>query len=320
MIDVTRPERPPGGFAAANLINIDDFGRGEIEYALALAEYYAAYLKAGERPPQRLAGKTQINLFFEDSTRTNLSFELAGKKLGADVINVPVAASSVNKGESLIDTTQTLAAMGAHVVIVRHREPRVHDELARRIDCPVVNAGDGVREHPTQALLDAAAIRSAFGEIEGLTVAICGDVKHSRVAASNARLLSMLGARVRFVGPPALMPAPHQFPDAPRFDTLVEGLAGADVVMALRMQFERMEADGAAAAQGYFETFGITHETMKFARPTAKVMHPGPMNRGVEIDGALADDAQRSLILTQVYYGVATRMAVLDALITRGRE
>ncbi len=276
--------------------------------------------RRGERPAQRLAGRTQINLFFEDSTRTNLSFELAGKKLGADVLNVPVAASSVNKGEALIDTVQTLAAMGAHVVIVRHKEPRVHSELARRIACPVINAGDGVREHPTQALLDAATIRSAFGRIEGLVVAICGDIRHSRVAASGAELLLRMGAEVRFVGPAPLMPDAAQFPQVKRFASLREGLAGADIVMGLRMQFERMEGDGRALAQGYFEEFGLTHQTLRLARPGAKVMHPGPMNRGVEIDGALADDEAHSLILKQVFYGVATRMAVLDALVTRGTD
>jgi aspartate carbamoyltransferase catalytic subunit len=175
-----------------------------------------------------------------------------------------------------------------------------------------------VREHPTQALLDAATIRSAFGRIEGLTIAICGDVRHSRVAASNAKLLARLGAEVRFVGPEALMPAASEFPAARRFHTLADGLKGADIAMALRMQFERMDNGGADAAKGYFEQFGLTHQSMRFAAPRALVMHPGPMNRGVEIDGALADDESRSLILRQVFYGVATRMAVLDLLITRG--
>ncbi len=315
-----RPLAPAGGFAAANLINIDDFPEAEMVYVLELAEHYARFLKSGQRPPARLAGKTQINLFFEDSTRTNLSFELAGRRLGADVLNVPVAASSVNKGESLIDTAQTLAAMGAHALIVRHREPRVHDELARRIQCPVINAGDGAREHPTQALLDAATIRSVHGTLSGVVIAICGDIKRSRVAASGATLFSRLGAEVRFVGPPTLMPAPYQFPRARRFDSLAGGLAGADIVMALRMQFERMEEGGKDAAVGYFQTFGLSHDTLKLARPAAKVMHPGPINRGVEIDGALADDEERSLILRQVFYGVATRMAVLDALVTKGTE
>ena len=315
---INRPFAPAGGFCAANLINVDDFPAAETDYVLDLAEYYARFLNAGQRPPARLAGKTQINLFFEDSTRTNLSFELAGRRLGADVLNVPVAASSVNKGETLVDTAQTLAAMGAHALILRHKEPKVHDELARRIDCPVINAGDGVREHPTQALLDAATIRSVYGSVKGLVIAICGDIKHSRVAASNAALLSRLGAELRFVGPSNLMPTPHLFTHARRYDTLAAGIAGADIVMALRMQFERMEDGGKDAAKGYFESFGLTHESIRAAKPTAKIMHPGPMNRGVEIDGALADDPERSLILKQVFYGVTTRMAVLDALITKG--
>jgi aspartate carbamoyltransferase catalytic subunit len=313
-----RPYTPPGGVTAANLINIDDLPDADVTYVLELAEYYAHFLRAGQRPPARLAGKTQINLFFEDSTRTNLSFELAGRRLGADVLNVPVAASSVNKGESLADTAQTLVAMGAHALIVRCREPRLHEALARRIPCPVINAGDGAREHPTQALLDAATLRSVYGSIKGLTVAICGDIRHSRVAASDAILLARLGAEVRFVGPKHLMPTPYQFTEVRRFDNLKEGLAGADVAMALRMQFERMEEENKDAAKGYFEQFGLTHETLAFAKPAAKVMHPGPMNRGVEIDGALADDPERSLVLKQVFYGVATRMAVLDALITKG--
>ncbi len=316
-----RPPPPGNGFSAANLINIDDVSDAEVRHILDLAEHYAGYLRRGERPPQRLAGKTQINLFFEDSTRTNLSFELAGKKLGADVLNVPVAASSVNKGEALIDTVQTLAAMGAHVVIARHKEPRVHDELARRIACPVINAGDGVREHPTQALLDAATIRSAFGRIEGLVIAICGDIRHSRVAASDAGLFLRLGAEVRFVGPAHLMPDAGLFPAVRRYASLAAGIAGADVVMALRMQVERMDGEArASAAQGYYEEFGLTHATIRPAKPGARIMHPGPMNRGVEIDGALADDEQRSLILKQVFYGVATRMAALDALIMRGKD
>ena len=320
MDQLKRPDAPEGGFAADNLINISDLADAAIQYVLDLAEYYSSFLSFGERPPQRLAGKTQINLFFEDSTRTNLSFELAGKKLGADVLNVPVSASSVNKGEGLIDTTQTLAAMGAHAVIVRHKEPRVHDELATRINCPVINAGDGVREHPTQALLDAATIRSVFGSLKGLAIAICGDIRHSRVAGSDAELFTRLGADVRFVGPAALMPPPYQSAGVKRCASLKEGLEGADVVMALRMQFERMTHGADAAAKGYFEGFGLTHETLRHAKPSAKIMHPGPMNRGVEIDGALADDENRSLILRQVFFGVATRMAVLDALINKGKE
>lgn len=313
-----RPIPPKGGFSARRLISIDDLSDGDITYVLALAEHYAGFLRRAAPAPRRLAGKTQINLFFEDSTRTNLSFELAGKKLGADVINVPVAASSVHKGESQVDTAQTMAAMGAHVMIVRAKEEGLHKALDDALPCPVVNGGAGKLEHPTQALLDAAAIRSEFGELKGLTIAICGDIKHSRVAGSDARLFRRLGANVRFVGPTHLMPESNLFTDIERIDNLRDGLADADIAMGLRMQFERMEGDGRALAKGFHEEFGLTHETLKFAKPDARVMHPGPMNRGVEISGELADDPDRSLILRQVFYGVATRMACLDALLTKG--
>ena len=206
--------------------------------------------------------------------------------------------------------------MGAHALILRHKERGIHQTLAEHIPCPVINAGDGAAEHPTQALLDAATIQHTFGQIEGLTIAMCGDIKHSRVAGSGARLFSRLGAKVRFVGPAHLMPEPHQLPEIERCTTLAAGLEGADIAMGLRMQFERMSDGSNDAALGYFETFGLTHETLKLAKPGAKIMHPGPMNRGIEIDGALADDAEHSLILQQVFYGVASRMAVLDALIS----
>lgn len=319
MNDATRPAPPQGGFKARRLIGIDDLSDGDVEYILKLAEHYAGYLRRSEPAPQRLRGKTQINLFFEDSTRTNLSFDLAGKKLGADVINVPVSASSVHKGESLVDTAQTLAAMGADVMIVRAKEEGLHEALDERLDCAVVNGGAGALEHPTQALLDAAAAISALGGLDGRVIAICGDIRHSRVAGSDARLFRRLGATVRFVGPASLMPPGDQFTDIERFDNLKDGLRDADIVMGLRMQFERMQDGGEDAAKGYFETFGLTHETLRLAAPYARVMHPGPMNRGVEIDGALADDRERSLILHQVFYGVATRMAALDALLTGGK-
>ena len=317
MTEFDRPSPPAGGVSARRLISVDDLSDTDIAYILNLARYYARFVDEGLAAPQCLAGKTQINLFFEDSTRTNLSFELAGKKLGADVIVVPVAASSVHKGESLVDTAATLAAMGADAMVVRAKEIGLHAKLDERLDCVIMNGGDGVNEHPTQALLDAATIRSAFGELTGLTIAICGDIKHSRVAGSDARLFRRLGAEVRFVGPADLLPAGDQFTDIPRCHSLKEGLNGADVVMGLRMQFERMGEDGRDAAKGYFEEFGLTHETIEFAKPGAKVMHPGPMNRGVEIDSALADDPARSLILRQVFFGVATRMAALDAIVAR---
>lgn len=314
-----RPQPPKGGFSARRLVSIDDLSREDAHYLLDLAAWYAPFIRDGKRPPQRLEGRTQINLFYEDSTRTNYSFELAGLKLGADVVNVQVAASSVNKGETLADTAQTLAAMGAAAVILRHKEPRAPEMLAGLLPCPVLNAGDGAREHPTQALLDALTIREALGSIEGRTIAICGDIKHSRVAASGAQLFARLGAQVRFVAPQHLMPPHDEFATIARAQTLKDGLDGADVVMALRMQFERMEPQQReGAARGYFSSFGLTHDTIRLARPGAKVMHPGPMNRGVEIDGALADDPARSLILKQVFYGVPTRMACLDALVTGG--
>ncbi|MEM9494771.1 MAG: aspartate carbamoyltransferase catalytic subunit [Pseudomonadota bacterium] len=314
--DLQRPSPPPGGVQAKRLIGIDDLSLEEIVYVLDLTDYYAAFLDAGAPAPARLSGKTQINLFFEDSTRTNLSFELAGKKLGADIVNVPVAASSVHKGESLVDTAETLAAMGADVMIVRAKEPGLHETLDERLSCTIVNGGDGVREHPTQALLDAATIRGAVGDLSGKTIAICGDIKHSRVAGSDAKLFERLGAEVRFVGPAELLPEDGPFARFPAFTTLSEGLADADIVMALRMQFERMGENGRDVAKGYFERFGLTHETIACAKPDARVMHPGPMNRGIEIDGALADDTARSLILRQVFNGVAARMAALDMLLT----
>lgn len=318
MTSLQRPTAPDNLLAARRLISIDDLSDEDIYYILDLADYYAGFLKRSDPTPKRLAGKTQINLFFEDSTRTNLSFDLAGKKLGADVINVPVSASSVHKGESLVDTAQTLAAMAADVMVVRAKEEGLHVTLDEVLDCPVVNGGAGAKEHPTQALLDAAAICSEFGTLEGRVISICGDIKHSRVAGSDARLFQRLGAEVRFVGPSHLMPDASLFPGIAREDNLKFGLEGADIVMGLRMQFERMGEDGADAARGYYETFGLTHETIKLAKPGARVMHPGPMNRGVEIDGALADDKELSLILRQVFYGVAVRMACLDALLTRG--
>ncbi|NOX95737.1 MAG: aspartate carbamoyltransferase catalytic subunit, partial [Alphaproteobacteria bacterium] len=199
------------------------------------------------------------------------------------------------------------------------KEEGLHKTLAKTLDCVIINGGAGELEHPTQALLDAATIRSAFGEIEGITIAICGDVRHSRVAGSDARLFTRLGAIVRFVGPAHLMPDTDQYKNIDRMNTLASGLANADIVMGLRMQFERMGDDAEDAARGYFEEFGLTHETMRLAKPDAKVMHPGPMNRGVEIEGALADDPDRSLILRQVFYGVAARMAVLDAFVTSNK-
>lgn len=302
-----------------HLLTITDLNDDDIASIINRALYYINILRTKRTAPQILKARTQINLFFEDSTRTNLSFDLAGKKLGADVINVPVAASSVNKNEDMIDTVQTLNAMGADVMIVRASQPGIQQVLAHKVSCPVINAGDGTIEHPTQALLDAVTLTESFGSLSGLTIAICGDIRHSRVAGSGVRLFQRLGATVRFVGPQALMPTSDMYAGIERFNTLETGLAGADVVMALRMQFERMEDRSAVDQHEYYSTFGLTHTTLELAKPTAKVMHPGPMNRGIEISDALADDCDRSLILNQVFNGVATRMAVLDLMIAHAQ-
>ena len=302
---------------ARHLRRIDELSDEDLNLILSLGAAYAHHTRNRQNIAPRLSGRTQINLFFENSTRTNMSFELAGKRLGADVINVPVAASSVNKDEEFIDTVQTLAAMGADIMIVRAAEPGIHDLIAERIDSHVVNAGDGTHEHPTQALLDAATLIDHFGKLNGLKLAIVGDIRHSRVAASGVQLFSRLGAEVRFIGPSELLPGTDQFTEIPRFEGLAEGLQGCDAVMALRMQFERMGEPSGINRIEFHERYALTYETLGFAAPHAMVMHPGPMNRGIEIDGSLADDPDRSLILKQVFFGVPTRMAVLDALVTR---
>lgn len=321
-----RPMPPDGGLSRMHLTGINALSDDDLIFLLKLAQYYRALVRDDLDIPLRLKGRTQVNLFFENSTRTNCSFELAGKKLGADVIVVPVAASSVHKGEELQDTTQTLAAMGADAMVVRNKEHDTAEFVSSAlgkagIPCAVINAGEGTRSHPTQALLDAATMLESLGRtpeegLKGITVAICGDVRHSRVAGSNAELLPRLGAEVRFVGPEQLHPAANQYSHVERYTTLKQGLAGCDFVMALRMQMERMESGYGMTNEEYHATFGLTHDTLPLASPNAKVMHPGPMNRGIEISGTLADDRSRSLILDQVSHGVTTRMAVLDALLT----
>jgi aspartate carbamoyltransferase catalytic subunit len=255
-----------------------------------------------------------VNLFFENSTRTSSSFEIAAKRLGADVVSMPVQASSVAKGETLIDTAVTLNAMRPDILVVRHASSGAAALLSQKVGCAVVNAGDGRHEHPTQALLDLLSLRRAFGDVGGLTVAICGDVAHSRVARSNVVLLSMMGARVRLVGPPTLVPGDADRWGCEVFHDMREGLAGCDVVMMLRLQLERMTGSLAPSTREYFRFFGLDREKLAWANPGAKVMHPGPMNRGVEIDSDVADDLSVSLIQDQVEMGVAARMAVLAAL------
>jgi aspartate carbamoyltransferase catalytic subunit len=292
-----------------DLLSIDSLTDEQIATILDRADVHLAANRSGVSG-HALSDKILFNLFFENSTRTLMSFATAAHRLGASVVTLPVEQSSVKKGETLDDTAHTLNAMRPDALVIRHRDNGAAAAVAEVMDCPVINAGDGTNEHPTQALLDAATIRSHFGRIEGLTVAICGDIRHSRVAHSNALLLPRLGATVRLCGPPMLMPddllSPH---------SVDEAIEGADVVMMLRVQRERLEEELGDAPGEYLERYGLTAERLAKAAPNAVVMHPGPMNRGVEIDGAIADDAERSLISLQVEYGVAVRMACLELLL-----
>src|SRR5579863_5800776 len=304
-------DRPP--FAHRHLLGVEGLSRGDILILLDMAEAAIEVSRQIEKKRATLRGRTQINLFFEASTRTQSSFELAGKRLGADVMNMSVANSSVKKGETLIDTAATLNAMRPDIIVVRHHQAGAVHLLARKVDCSVINAGDGALEHPTQALLDALTIRRNKGRTEGLIVAICGDILHSRVARSNILALGALGARVRVVGPSTLLPAGIENMGVEAFHDMRSGLAGADIVMMLRLQRERMNGAFVPSTKEYFHFFGLDEEKLRWAKPDALVMHPGPMNRGVEIDSLVADGAQ-SLIREQVEMGVAVRMAVLEAL------
>ena len=303
----------PALYPHRHLLGIEGLSHLDIEALLDRAETYVALSRQVEKKSAILRGRTQINLFFEPSTRTQASFELAGKRLGADVMNMSVASSSVKKGETLIDTAATLNAMRPDILVVRHHAAGAVHLLARKVGCSVVNAGDGAHEHPTQALLDALTIRRNRGRIAGLTVAICGDVLHSRVARSNIILLSALGAKVRVIAPSSLMPAGIERMGVTPFTDMKKGLDGADIVMMLRLQLERMHGAFVPSAKEYFRYYGLDRAKLDLASPDALVMHPGPMNRGVEIASDVADGAQ-SLIREQVEMGVAVRMAVLDAL------
>lgn len=285
---------------------------------LELAESYALLNRSGKTQRDLLRGRTLINLFFENSTRTRTSFELAGKRLGADVINMSVQTSSVAKGETLLDTAATLNAMHCDLLVVRHDLSGAPHLLAQKVDAAVINAGDGTHEHPTQALLDALTIRRHRGRLEGMLVAICGDVTHSRVARSNIHLLNAMGARVRVVGPATLIPPEIERMGVEVHNDMRSGLEGADVVMMLRLQKERMSHGLVPSAREYFRLWGLDAAKLGWAKPDALVMHPGPINRGVEIDSGVADDIEHSVIHEQVEMGVAVRMAVLDILSRRG--
>jgi aspartate carbamoyltransferase catalytic subunit len=307
------PSPSPFVLGRRHLLGIDGLSPGEIVALLDLAEEFVALNRQVEKKRTSLRGRTQINLFFEASTRTQSSFELAGKRLGADVMNMSVSTSSLKKGETLIDTAITLNAMRPDILIVRHQSSGAVELLSQKVDCSVVNAGDGAHEHPTQALLDALTIRRNKGRIDGLVVTICGDILHSRVARSNIILLNAMGARVRVVAPSTLLPAGIERMGVEVARDMRDGLEGADIVMMLRLQRERMNGSFVPSVQEYFHYYGLDQKKLAYAKPDALVMHPGPMNRGVEIDSGVADGAQ-SLIREQVEMGVAVRMAVLEAL------
>ncbi|QND64455.1 aspartate carbamoyltransferase catalytic subunit [Mesorhizobium loti] len=302
-----------------HLLGIRDLSPADIELLLDRADRAVAISRQSEKKTSTLRGRTQINLFYEASTRTQSSFELAGKRLGADVMNMSVASSSVKKGETLIDTAMTLNAMRPDILIIRHQSAGAAALLAQKVGCSVVNAGDGAHEHPTQALLDALTIRRAKGPLSKLIVAICGDILHSRVARSNIMLLNALGAQVRVVAPSTLLPSGIENMGVIVTRSMAEGLKGADVVMMLRLQRERMEGAFVPSVREYFRYFGLDAEKLKAAKDDALVMHPGPMNRGVEIASEIADGPQ-SVIQEQVEMGVAVRMAVMEALLDPRRN
>jgi aspartate carbamoyltransferase catalytic subunit len=301
-------------FRHRHLLGIEGLEPEDIGQILDLADGYVELNRQAEKKRSILRGRTIINCFFENSTRTRTSFEVAGKRLGGDVINMAVAVSSMRKGETLIDTAMTLNAMHPDVLVVRHPESGAVQLLSEKVDCAVVNAGDGSHEHPTQALLDALTIRRRKGRLGGLVVAICGDVLHSRVARSNIWLLNTLGARVRLVAPRTLLPAEVERLGVEVFHDMQRGLAGADIVMMLRLQSERMHGSFVPSTREYFHFFGLDYDKLRAAKPDALIMHPGPMNRGVEIGSQIADDIDRSLIRQQVEMGVAVRMACLELL------
>jgi aspartate carbamoyltransferase catalytic subunit len=297
-----------------HLLGIEPLTKEEIVAILDVADGYVDQNRRIDKHANVLSGLTQINMFFENSTRTQASFELAGKRLGADVMNMAMQASSITKGETLIDTALTLNAMNPDLLVVRHNASGAVNLLADKVKCAVINAGDGRHEHPTQALLDALTIRRAKKRLHRLTVAICGDIAHSRVARSNMLLLGRMENRVRLIGPRTLMPAGIDQLGAEVFEDMEEGLKDADVVMMLRLQKERMDGGFIPSEREYYHRFGLDRHKLKHAKDDAIIMHPGPMNRGVEIDGLLADDINRSVIQEQVEMGVAIRMAVLQLL------
>lgn len=301
-------------FILKHLLGIEGLEQSAILEILDKAEEYADLNLKTKKRVDVLSGLTQINMFFENSTRTQASFELAGKRLGADVMNMALQGSSIKKGETLVDTALTLNAMRPDLLVVRHPQSGAVDLLSQKVNCSVINAGDGQHEHPTQALLDALTIRRAKGRLHRLNIAICGDISHSRVARSNMLLLGKMENRIRLVGPPTLIPSRIGEFGVEVYHDMLEGLKDVDVVMMLRLQKERMDGGFIPSEREYFHRYGLDFNKLSYAKDDAIVMHPGPMNRGVEIDGDIADDVTRSVIQEQVEMGVAVRMAVMDLL------
>ena len=294
-----------------HLLGIQDLSISDVNYILNEAKQFIKLNKSKNKKLDTLRGKTQINLFFEPSTRTQSSFELAGKRLGADVMSMNIVNSAIKKGETLMDTAMTLNAMHPDLIVIRHQDSGACNLLSQKVNCAVINAGDGRREHPTQALLDALTIIEKKGKIQGLRISICGDILHSRVARSNIYLLNMLGAEVNIVAPTNLMPKDLEKFGVNKFSDMKKGLKDCDIVMMLRLQNERMDSSFLASNREYYEYYGLTPDKLDCAKNDALIMHPGPMNRGIEIDTNLADDINKSVIQEQVELGVAVRMACL---------
>lgn len=298
-----------------HLLGIEGLNPPEINYLLSLANEYSKTLEQSKEKLKFLKNKTCINLFFENSTRTRTSFELAGKKLGADILNISVSSSAIKKGETLIDTAMTLNAMDPDIIVVRHPDAGAVQLLSEKVNCSIINAGDGPHEHPTQALLDALTIIKRKKNIGGLKVAICGDILHSRVARSNIHLLNTLGAQVRVIAPPTLIPYGIENLGVEVFNDMKKGLFEIDIIIMLRLQLERMSGSYVPSIREYFRFYGLDRNKLNYAKSDALILHPGPMNRGVEIDTELADDMDRTAIFEQVQMGVAVRMACLHALL-----
>ncbi len=294
-----------------NLLGIQDLSVSDVKLILSEAQKFIKLNRSKTKKLDLLKGKTQINLFFEPSTRTQSSFELAGKRLGADVMSMNIINSALRKGETLIDTAMTLNAMHPDIIVIRHQDSGACNLLSQKVNCAVINAGDGKREHPTQALLDSLTILNRKKKIEGLRVAICGDILHSRVARSNIYLLNMLGAEVNIIAPSTLMPKDIEKIGVNKFSNMKKGLEKCDIVMMLRLQNERMNSSFLSSNREYYEYYGLTQDKLESAKKNVLIMHPGPMNRGIEIDTNLADDINKSAIKEQVELGVAIRMACL---------